>query len=63
MMISTDYSLEDYIQQALEQVETWDPPPEQFCDAVNAQVRLTAGIDSDYRDPVLELRTHTALRF
>jgi hypothetical protein len=62
-MISTDYSLEDYIQQALEQVEAWDPPPEQFCAAVNAQARLMAGIDLDHRDPSLEIRVHTSLRF
>ena len=62
-MISTDYSLEDYIQQALDQVEAWDLPQEQVAQAVNQQARLMAGIDLDYRDPVLELRTHTALHF
>ena len=57
------YQFEDCIQQALEQVEAWDLPPEQFCQAVNDQARLMAGIDLDIRDHNLATRFHATLRF
>jgi hypothetical protein len=55
--------LEDYIEQAIHQVEAWDLPEEQFVQAVNDQARLMAGIDLDDRNTGLEIRLHTALRF
>ena len=42
---------EDYVQQALDQVEAWNLPQEEFIQAVNDQAKLMAGIiDLDYRD-------------
>jgi hypothetical protein len=38
---------EDYIPEALAMVSAWDIPDEEFADAVNAQARLMAGINSD----------------
>ena len=55
--------IEDYIQQALEQVEAWDLPPEQFSQAVNDQARLMAGIELDIGDASLAIRFHSTLRF
>ena len=55
--------IEDYVQQAIEQVEAWDLPADQFADAVNSQARLMAGVDLDYRDNDLETQLHTSLRF
>ena len=55
--------LEDYIEQAIHQVEAWDLPEDQFAQAVNDQARLMAGIDLEYRDTGLEIRLHTTLRF
>ena len=58
-----NYHFEDCIQLALEQVEAWDLPPEQFSQAVNDQARLMAGIDLDIRDTNLAIRFHATLRF
>ena len=38
---------EDYIFDALEMVSAWDIPDGELADAVNAQARLMAGIQSD----------------
>ena len=38
---------EDYILDALEMVSTWDVPEEDLADAVNAQARLMAGLNTD----------------
>jgi hypothetical protein len=35
---------EDYIADALDMVSAWDLPESEFTDAVNAQVRLMAGM-------------------
>jgi hypothetical protein len=55
--------IEDHIQEAIEVVQAWDLPEEQFAEAVTNQARLMAGIDLDYRDTGLEIRLHTTLRF
>jgi hypothetical protein len=55
--------IEDYVQQAIEQVVAWNLPEDQFSQAVNDQARLMAGIDMDYRDTDLEIQLHTSLRF
>ena len=54
---------EDYVQQALDQVEAWNLPQEEFVQAVNDQARLMAGIDLDSQDSSLQIRFHTTLRF
>ena len=36
---------EDHIQEAIEVVETWDLPEEEFAQAVNDQAKLMAGIN------------------
>ena len=54
---------EDHIQEAIEVVQAWDLPEEEFGQAVNDQARLMAGIDLEYRDTGLEIRLHTTLRF
>jgi len=38
---------ENYILDALEIVSAWDIPDEDLADAVNAQVRLMAGVNPD----------------
>jgi hypothetical protein len=38
---------ESYITDAIEMVESWDLPDEDFADALNAQARLMVGIPSD----------------
>lgn len=58
-----NYQFEDCIEQALEQVEAWSLPPDQFCQAVNDQARLMAGIDLDIRDTTLAIRFQATLRF
>lgn len=60
-----NYRFEDCIQQALDQVSAWDPelPPEQFCQAVNDQARLMAGIDLEFCDTSRAVHFHATLRF
>ena len=40
-------TIEDYIADALAQVNTWELPEEDFAQAVNDQARLMAGIEFD----------------
>ncbi len=58
-----EFNFENYVQQALDQVEAWDLPADQFAQAVNDQARLMAGIDLDSLDNGLEVHFHNALRF
>jgi hypothetical protein len=55
--------IENCIQEALTQVEAWDLPPEQFCQAVNDQARLMAGIDLELRDTAAVPDSNATLRF
>jgi hypothetical protein len=55
--------IENCIQEALTQVEAWDLPPEQFCQAVNDQARLMSGIDLEHRDTTLGTSGNATLRF
>jgi len=55
--------IEDYVQQAIEHVEAWDLPEDQFAQAVNDQARLMAGIDLEFSDTGLEIQLNTVLRF
>ncbi len=41
------HTLENYLLDAIEMVSALDLPEEDFADAVNAQVRLTAGVQPD----------------
>ena len=54
---------EDHIQEAIDVVQAWDLPEEEFAQAVNDQARLMAGIDLDCRDTSLDYQLHTTLRF
>ena len=39
--------LENYVTEAIEMVSAWDIPDEELVDAINAQVRLMAGVLPD----------------
>jgi hypothetical protein len=45
-------TIEDYIEDALAQVNTWELPEKDFTQAVNDQARLMAGMDLEsFSDP------------
>ena len=52
--------IEDYIEDAVAQVEAWDVPEEEFAAAVNAQACLMAGLCFDTVDPftMIAVRAH-----
>lgn len=58
-----EYQFEDYVQQALDQIEMWALPHEQFSQALTEQIRSLAGVDLSDCDVDLGFRLYTALRF
>ena len=53
--------VEDYVQEAIAAVSTWELPEEQFVDAVNAQARLMAGLGVEEPDPYTAIAVHAHL--
>jgi len=58
-----NYEFENYIQKAIEMVEGFDLPQDQFARAVNEQAQLMAGITLDIQETRLTIQLHTTLRF
>ncbi len=58
-----NHDYENHIQQAIEMVEGWDLPQEQFARAVNEQAQLMSGITLDIQETRTTIQLHTTLRF
>jgi hypothetical protein len=56
-------TIEDYIEDALAQVNTWELPEEDFAQVVNEQARLMAGIEFDASTDIPATNPYAALRF
>jgi hypothetical protein len=56
-------TIDDYIEDALAQVNTWELPEEDFAQVVNEQARLMAGIEFDASTDIPATNPYAALRF
>ena len=54
---------EDYIQDAIALVDCWDPPAEDFAQAVNDQARLMAGMGLEPSTDIPVDSPYSSLRF
>ena len=55
--------IEDYIQDAIAMVDSWDLPEEEFSLAVNQQARLMAGMGLEPRTDTPADSPYSSLRF
>ena len=58
-----NYEFENHIQEAIDMVDGWNLPRDQFAHAVNEQAQLMAGITLDIQETRLTIQLHTTLRF
>ena len=56
-------TIEDYIEDALAQVNTWELPEENFAQAVNDQARLMAGMELEPSTNIPATSPYHALQF
>jgi len=55
--------IQDYIQDAISLVDSWDLPEEDFAQAVNQQARLMAGLGLEPSTDIPDDNPYSTLRF
>jgi hypothetical protein len=56
-------TIEDYIQDAIELIDSWEVPESDWADAASDKARLMAGIDPETNNDIPVTSPYHALRF